>query len=652
MAETVTGFGDLVAAAGLSAAWEDADGVARTVGRSSLLAILAALGLPGDDEARVAESLACLHEEAAAWRYVSGDVGQAVTLPAGIAAGGAELILEDGGRETVMLEAREGGVVLPPVGEPGYHRLETRSGVLDVTIAPLRCWSLPPGRHWGVAVQIAALRSQGPSSFGDFATLAESARAFGERGAAALAINPVHALFPADATRFSPYAPSTRLFRNVLLGDAGPEEAAPPLIDWASAIPSRMQVLREVYARIDERDRAALREFRRIGGASLDHHARFDAIHTHFFDTTGARGWQDWPAPFHDPAGAAVASFAAERATEIDFFAWLQWRADHGLAAAQAAALGSGMAIGLVADLAVGVDPGGSQAWSGGDDLLAGLSIGAPPDPLGPTGQNWGITALSPMALRRTGFAAFKATLRASLAHAGGIRIDHALGLSRLWVVPDGASAGEGAYLAMPFADLLRIVAIESHRAGAIVIGEDLGTVPPGFRDAMAARGILGMAVLPFEREDEVFTPASRWSSQAVAMTGTHDTPTIAGWWQARDLGWRARIEDWSDVAVADARTTRQAERTAMWQAIGDGPEPTEPAAAVDAAIDFAVTTPCPLIILPMEDLLGLDEQPNLPGTVDEHPNWRRRMPGDTAALLDTPAVARRIARLNRIDSA
>ena len=644
-------FDELVAAAGLSAEWEDADSVPQRVSRSSLLAILDALGLPADDDRRIAGSLARLREEADAARYASCDVGRAVTLPAGIAAGRAELVLENGARMAVNLAARGGDVVLPPVAESGYHLLETAAGTVELTIAPLRCWQLPAGRHWGAAVQIPALQGSTPTPYGDFGTLAETARAFGERGVAALAINPVHALFPADASRFSPYAPSTRLFRNVVLADvagAGPDDTA-PLIDWASAIPARMNALRQAFAADGEQE--ALAAFRREGGAALERHAVFDVLHAHFFAATGARGWQEWPSAFHDSDGSAVTAFAAAHAGEVAFYAYLQMRADRGLAAAQAAAVASGMAIGLVADLAVGVDPGGSQAWSGRGDLITGLSIGAPPDPLGPTGQNWGITALSPVALRRTGFSAFKATLRASLGHAGGIRIDHALGLSRLWVVPHGAPAGEGAYLSMPFADLLRIVAIESHRARAIVIGEDLGTVPPGFRDVMAARGIYGMAVLPFEREDDVFKPAALWSPQAVAMTGTHDTPTIAGWWQGRDLRWRARIESWPDAALVDAQVARDAERTAMWQAIGAGELPTNPAAAVDAAVNFAASTPCPLVIVPMEDLLGLDEQPNLPGTTDEHPNWRRRMPGETAALLDAPDVAGRIARLNRIET-
>jgi 4-alpha-glucanotransferase len=305
----------------------------------------------------------------------------------------------------------------------------------------------------------------------------------------------------------------------------------------------------------------------------------------------------------------------------------------------------------LIADLAIGVAMNGADGWSRRGELLTGLSIGAPPDPLGPDGQNWGITALSPFALRRQGFTPFIDTLRAVFAHAGGIRIDHALGLCRLWIVPDGAPADQGAYLAMPFADMLRILRIEAQRAnegrGAIVIGEDLGTVPPGFRDIMAKAGMLGMRVLPFERDEQGgFLPPETWSGQTIAMTATHDIATVSGWWKGRDLEWRARIA--GRAVSPDDSNAREQERAALWRAIGDDePEPDDPGIVVDAAIAAVARTPCPLAIVPVEDLLGLDEQPNLPGTIDEHPNWCRRLPDTLDRAVTTPDVAARIAALN-----
>jgi len=335
----------------------------------------------------------------------------------------------------------------------------------------------------------------------------------------------------------------------------------------------------------------------------------------------------------------------------VDFLLYVQWLADRGLAAAQAAAKGAGMAIGLIADLAVGMDAGGSLGWSRPGALLSGLSVGAPPDPLGPDGQDWEIASFSPAALRRTGFADFIATIRAALRHAGGVRIDHAMGLRRLWVVPHGFAATEGAYLTYPGRDLMRLLALESWRARGIVVGEDLGTVPPGFREEMAARGLLGMRVLRFERTaGGGFRAPSRWDRRAAAMTSTHDLPTLAGWWSERDIDWTWAIGRTSAFASeADERAARASERARLWRAIGGGLRPPKdaPAPAVTAAIAYVGRSACDLALIPAEDLLGLAEQPNLPGTTIEHPNWRRRLPGLAEDMLDAPDVAGRIERLN-----
>lgn len=618
------------AAAGLQAEWEDADGERHRVADAVLRAILDTLDTRTDGQA-----------------FVTADVGTAIQT--GVPAGKAELVLEDGTRRTVTIAA-DGSV--PAIDTPGYHRLEASDTTVTLAIAPVRCVAPPAGHCWGPAVQIPALRGTTPRPYGDLGTLAEAARAFAAAGADALAISPTHALFPDDPTRFSPYAPSSRLFHHALLADparAGitqPQADGGALIDWQQALPARLAALRAAF---DAAPDALRRRFEaaRADRPDWEEHARYDALHAHF----GVSGWQDWPAEFHDPAAPAVERFVANHASEVAFYAFLQWLAEDSLAAAHTTAKATGMRIGLIADLAVGMDAGGSHAWSRRDDLLTGLSIGAPPDPLGPLGQNWGITALSPFALRRTGFDAFIRTVRASLCHAGGLRIDHALGLKRLWVIPAGGQASDGAYLSMPFDDLLRILALESHRAGAIVIGEDLGTVPPGFRDTMAAKGMLGMRVLPFERDDAGFKQARDWDAQAVAMTGTHDTATLAGWWTGRDITWNHKLKRSSGDEPAD-RLRRIGEKKALWTAceaagVATGPLPNDAASAVDAALRFVAQAPCPLTIVPLEDLVGLEEQPNLPGTTDEHPNWRRRMPDTTVGLLARPEVARRTAILS-----
>lgn len=649
-------FQELVVAAGLQPEWRDAAGRRQTVSDDALRTILDRLGHPSASAKQIAESLAAIAVRTArAPRFLSVDVGDPIQLSKTLS-GNAELTLENGTRTTVTVERG----ALKPIDHTGYHRLEIGDAVIDLLVAPRRCFTIAdalPGRKlWAPAVQIPSLRGEPSKAFGDFGTLAEAARAFGERGADGLAISPTHALFPADASRYSPYAPSSRQFVNGLYGDASAftgasEELAPDLIDWQRAIPEKLAQLRKTFYQDTRLLGKTLDAFRREGGDDLERHAEFDALHAHFFARDGAHGWQQWPAAYHDPASPAVRRFVTEHADDVLFYVFLQWLARRDLDAAQTAAKHAGMAIGLIADLAVGMDPGGSHGWSRRSDLLTGLSIGAPPDPLGPDGQSWGITGFDPHALRETGFAPFIATIRAALAHAGGIRIDHAFGLRRLWVVPEGASAAEGAYLDMPFDDLMRIIAMESQRAKAIVIGEDLGTVPDGFREAMDARAMLGMRVLWFERDADGFVPPAKWSPDSVAMTGTHDLATIAGWWSGRDIDWTWDLGRKSDAIDEPAdRAARADDRAALWSAFDTGVD--QPAAddtdpVVDAAIAHVASTPCALAIVPVEDLAGLIEQPNLPGTIHEHPNWRRRMPDTTEALLQRPAVAARIDALN-----
>jgi len=645
---------DRARAAGLQIDWEDAQGNAQRVSDESLTAILAALGESAPDDSRDCG-------------FVTGDAARPIALPPGCgAAGRAELILEDGSRRDIVLAQTGDRLELPPIPTPGYHRLVTGDREIRLAIAPPRCFSVADAvgsrRIWGPSVQIAALRDESATAFGDFGALASTARAFAARGADALAISPVHALFPADSSRFSPYSPSTRSFLNVLYADpalAGASAIAPAsgdLIDWHHAIPERLRILRAAYDARSETIRSEVTAYARDGGEDLERHARFDALHAHFFARTGARGWQDWPGTYHDPASAAVASFAAEHGEEVGFYLFLQWLAARSLQAAQHAATDAGMGVGLIADLAVGMDAGGSHAWSRPDDLLTGLSIGAPPDPLGPDGQSWGITAFAPRALQRTGFAPFIATLRAAIGHAGGIRIDHALGLRRLWVVPEGASATDGAYLKMPMDDMLRLLALESHRAQAIVIGEDLGTVPEGFRPAMDEKAMLGMRVLWFERDaGGGFLPPDSYARDAAAMTGTHDLATVAGWWRGRDIDWTWQLGRSSPAADEAADQAARAEdREKLWSAfttagVAEGPEPAaqEESPVVDAALAFIAATPSALAIVPFEDVIGAVEQPNLPGTIDEHPNWRRRMPDATDALLARPDVTARLATLD-----
>lgn len=617
------------AAEGIALTWHDVWGEERVVSPDTLRAVLAALG--AEAPAPPPALLIARPDER-------------LMLP-GARPGPAKLLLEDGRALDIPLAGAPGGASAPPVPEPGYHAIEAGGRRHAIAIGPRRCVQpgdlSPDRRPWGLGVQVYSL--PGPWGAGDFAGVAETARRAGARGADALAISPVHAQFAAEPGRFQPYAPSSRLMLNPVHA-ALPDPAVPlpsaPLIDWAAAGPAKWEGLRAAYAAIDAAECAGFAAFRAAGGEPLARFALFEALHAHFI-RRGAWDWRSWPAAYRDPASAHCAAFAAEHAEEVAFHAYAQFRADAAMAAAQHAAREAGMRIGLIADLAVGFDPAGAEAWAGQHRALAGLTIGAPPDLLNDRGQGWGLCAYSPRALRAEGFAGFRGLLRAGFRNAGGIRVDHVMGFTRLWVIPDGANPTEGAYIACPARDMLALTALESWRHRAIAIGEDLGTVPGGYRAELAEAGLLGLAVLQFEREGDRFTPPAEWRPGAVAVTTTHDLPTAAGWWAGRDIGWRASL-GWADEGRE--REARGRDRAALWDACrrtgaaeGDPPAEEDARAAAAAAIAQVSSGSAPLVLVAAEDALAETEAPNLPGTVTEHPNWRRRLPAEPA---ESPLLA------------
>lgn len=628
--------------AGVAASWKDVFGVTHGVEPPTLRAVLRALDLAADTDAQLADStrrrnLPSEHLPP----LVTARRGFPVELPA--TPSRYLLTLEDGRQFDGFAEPHAVGAVIPAILEPGIHRLEMGGIESVIAVAPSNCFTAPEAmgapRGWGLAVQLYALRRHGDAGIGDFTALAELAPLASRHGAQAIAISPVHAQFSADPDRFSPYAPSSRTALNVLHASVDTHEPAmesAELIDWPKAARFRLHRLRSLFeqARGDAAEQAALTAFIRQQGARLRDHAIFESLHQHFFGSDNRLWhWRDWPDAFRTPNGPAVLAFEREYHDVVEFHAWMQFRADRGLREAQAACRNAGMSIGLISDLAVGVDSGGSQCWSRQDETLLGLTVGAPPDLLQRHGQNWGLTAFSPHGLIRRGFATYIDMLHTALSHAGGMRIDHAMGLNRLWVIPDGGSGADGTYLSYPETDMFRLIALESQRRHTIVLAEDLGTVPDGFQDRLRGAGICGMRVLWFERDQaENYVPPAHWTHRAAAMTSTHDLPTVAGWWAARDLEWREQLGHLPDPAAAHQR--RAEERTQIWNAFrssgagqGDPPAPTDGADAADAACIHVGNSACELVMLPIEDALALTEQPNLPGTLDEHPNWRRRLP-------------------------
>jgi 4-alpha-glucanotransferase len=655
---TGTSLHALAIAAGIVPRWVDVHNRWHDVADHTLRLILAAMRLPAGSDTEMAESQALLAEQA---RRLPPMVTATVGQPSHIAlAGRFTVTFEDG--TAYDGDARDG--ILPPIDIPGYHRLDIAGQHTTLAVAPRRGFTVqdaaPGHRPFALAVQLYALRRPGDGGLGDFGALQDLIPAAARLGAAGIAISPVHAQFSADPDRFSPYSPSSRIQLNVLHAPVPlPPEAEAleqhALVDWPAAARYRLAALRAAYQAATPHVLASLAAYRAEQGDALQNHAVFEALHAREF-AAGRWHWRGWDPTLQDPASPAVLAFAAEHADEVGLHAFMQFMADTSLAETQRVARDNGMSIGLIADLAVGADSGGSHCWSRQAEILPGMSVGAPPDLLSTQGQNWGLAAFSPTGLRQNGYRAFLEMLRNAMRHAGGVRIDHALGLARLWVVPDGLPSADGAYIAFPTTDLLRLIALESARARAIVLGEDLGTIPEGFQDRLAEAGTLGMRVLWFEKLHGLFLDPRAWTKPATAMTSTHDLATVAGWWTGRDLEWRSRL---GLAGGPDRDAAEQAERTtdraALWAAFNYSGAATDPMPAtndpepvVDAAARHMATAACDLVILPIEDALGLHEQPNLPGTMAEHPNWRRRLDGPAANLLDDPRVAQRLHSLNK----
>jgi 4-alpha-glucanotransferase len=594
----------------------------------------------------------------------------------------ARIELEFGGTRdcTVAFDSEHDTLTLDCELPPGYHALELGGARLTLAAAPARCFTVADAaqsnraRCWGLAAQVYALRARDDLGIGHFGAVGAFAAAAARRGAAALALSPVHAMFYADAGKYSPYSPSNRCLLNVLHADPATLTGARVLaeicraerldaelrtlrkaktIDWQRSAAAHRTLFEALFRRFAAGQlggAAEFAEFRHNGGGALAAHASFEALSEYLLRHHG--NLQHMPATLRDAQSSGTRAYTHTHHERVVFHAFLQWCAHRSLAAAQREARAAGMPIGLIADLAVGVDPAGSECWSRHEEMLPAARIGAPPDQLNALGQNWGLTTFSPFALVRTGYAAFLDLLRATMRNAGGVRLDHVMSLVRLWLIPAGAGAREGAYLRYPFADLLRLIALESWRHRCIVIGEDLGTVPPECRARLARNGVLGIDVLPFMREKNNFVEPKRWRRSAIAMTSTHDLATVAGWWQARDLDWRSKLALFGDSDEASERAQRDVEREQLRDAFARAdarlPARAQPERIADAAIQFVAASPAPLAIVPVEDITATVEQPNLPGTIEQHPNWRSRYAAEGDALLARPNVAARARRLSR----
>jgi glycogen debranching enzyme GlgX/4-alpha-glucanotransferase len=692
----------LAASAGIASEWWEVSGAHTVVSPTTKLALLDCFGLPARSQALARESLDRLMEETSARRLppsITLTLDAAPRAPlrrdAGAPRGVIEyhLTLEDGstfsgstpgadahrvtlanGRE---IEERYFDLPMLPVGR---HRLEVDGVASALTVAPPEAYR-PKAlwkRRFGVSAQLYALRrEEGDQGIGDFSDLGAAAAAAAGRGAAYFGVSPMHMLFPGDRERASPYHPSDRRFLDPIFIDALAHDGLPVDEEWSAAAATLGEKLGAV-AKLAAIDYEAVWGVKRIalqcrfaaflrarvarpadplfaefdafvaaGGENLFRFAVFEAIHRE----REGQYWREWPAALRDADPAALAAKAAERDYDVRFAEFCQWLADRQLGKAARA---SGLDIGLYRDLAIGSAPDGAESWSRAAELGIGASVGAPPDPFSASGQNWCLPPLDPIAGARSGWKGFRELLAANMRHAGMLRIDHAMGLTRLFVIPEGAKPAQGAYVAYPVDELIGQIALESQRNRCMVVGEDLGTVPDGFRDKLTRADISGLRVLYFERNGVGFADPTDYPTHSVACVTTHDLPTLAGWWQGADIAERLSLGQFGPDHAAHALEERLAEKQALVEALSaaglldhvpavDAPMDDALAAAVHAWVARAGSA---LASAQMDDLTGETVATNLPGTDRERPNWRHRAKEDAAKLFDTSRARAILAAL------
>ena len=530
------------------------------------------------------------------------------------------------------------------------HLTDAAAVTEDVPLisAPEKAFGGDFDRCWLLAVQLYGVRSGRNWGIGDFTDLEAMIEFAADLGADGIGLNPLHALFDDRPGDCSPYSPNSRLFLNALYVDvdklpefqldAATRDALVPLrageiVDYVAVASLKWQALRAAFAAFKAHATPARRQdfdaFRAEQGPLLSRFACFEMLRHKF-----GKPWWEWPAEWRQPddAGCAALRDGAE-ANEVAFVEFVQWTADRQLGGAADLARKLGMKVGLYLDVAVGVQSDGFDAWNEQAAISRHLGVGAPPDPLNTAGQSWGLAGFNAAGLELQSFAPYRDMLRASMRHAGAIRLDHVLGLKRLYLVPNGFSAADGVYVQMPFEALLAVTAQESTAHRCVVIGEDLGTVPEGFREQMADWGIWSYMVMMFERDDRgAFRGMDHYSANALVTFNTHDLSTYAGWRSFGDLKTKRALgidpgesDDarWHALAMLDDVLRQNGiDRNDLYSVLG-----------------FLARTKSRLLAISLEDILGVVDQPNIPGTVNEHPNWRRRLPVPIEAMTSAVDV-------------
>ncbi|RZL04138.1 MAG: malto-oligosyltrehalose synthase [Rubrivivax sp.] len=713
------GLDALCAQFGLATHYDDFWGQRREVPAASLRKLLKAMGIDADtDEAaqRALDGTLAQADAGALPAVVVVRQGQPARVTVRLAAPSSKPSAGSDGRYTWTLECenadRFGGLIfadthqaagaftfdidLPQTLKPGYHQLVLKSAAQAqgelarsrVIVCPPRCFEpkvLKQGeRLWGPSIQLYALRSKDNWGMGDFSDLKRLLEIMAGQGASFVGLNPLHALFPHEPERASPYSPSSRDAMNLLYIDvtAVPDFAEclfardlvnshdfqqrlqalrePEIVNYNGVAAAKFEVLEVLFKHFHLRHLStetgrgrAFRAYQAERGRGLRQQALFEALQSHFHaQDPSVWGWSLWPEAYRDPRSQAVADFEREHEAHVEFFEYLQWQAELQLQSAHARAESLGMAIGLYRDLAVGVNEGGADTWAHQGLYAMGLHVGAPPEEYNLAGQDWGLPPVIPSKLREQCFQPFIDTLRANMRCAGALRIDHVMALMRLfWIHPeDGAQAG--AYMNYPFEEMMGILALESHRHGCLVIGEDLGTVPPRMREAMREQHLLSYCPLFFERlHDGRFKPPADWVPQALAVVSTHDLPTLRGFWRGKDVELRTELGLYpSDELRAQQVVARAQDRAQLLLALEqEGAMPQDASvhspsmddtspAFTDAVYTFLGRTPSQLVAVQLEDVTQQLIQVNIPGTSEsQFPNWRRKL-GVTLEALASDA--------------
>ncbi|WP_262689686.1 4-alpha-glucanotransferase [Kordiimonas aestuarii] len=602
--------------------------------------------------------------------------------------------LEDGTTIEGALETGATALVIEHVLPKGYHEITLGRGNsvehCHLIVTPPQTVAVAEitghTKAWGITAPLYGLRSSRNWGIGDYEDLAVLAECAARAGADFIGINPVHALFPSAPDIYSPYSPSSREFLNIMhiapdlieefQSCAAAEKLlstfrsdpvyrtvrTSELVDYPAVYRLKTRAFEAAFSLFKEqasdKRRQAFQAFLDKKGTALKRHALYNVLFERQRKANpAASGWTDWPPELRSPDTDASAEVDKQEKDRVTYYCYLQWIAHAQLDAAHARAIAAGMRIGLYLDLAVGMVPGGAEAWAEPSAIVHGMSLGAPGDAANPDGQKWHLAPLDPIALKATGYRIFRRTLREAMQSAGLIRIDHILGLNRAFWCPL-ANEAPGNYLNYPREDMLGVIALESERNRCIVVGEDLGTVPEGFRERLADWGLLGCAILYFEREYGAFKAPARFEESKLASLNNHDFPTLKGYWEGEDFRWRKTL----DIGTADNRLERDRnerlhDRWLMLKRLEEEgllPDGVSPdAAPAKLSDDLAVAihtylarTQSDIIAVQLEDLLGLRDQPNVPGTTTEEPNWRRKLPVEIESVFNCALASRIVAAI------